>query len=196
MEVVPAHMYVYCVHLLDALGWLWASTRVLGMKPGTSADAASTLNPEQSPAQKLNFFVCSNFVIPLQSRTGHCQNFKEPRSNYSESILLFFSLILVLCPLYLTLRKTSVLPFCMFSLDIIYSTSVTADSRLLLRLTCPLENQLVATQIKKCNSDKITPHWFCSSDEITPHWFCNFSDCCSSMAEECWFRVGLWFCCF
>lgn len=57
MEAVPAHMYVYCVYLLDALGWLWASTGVLGMEPGTSSEAASTLNPEQSPDQKLNFFV-------------------------------------------------------------------------------------------------------------------------------------------
>lgn len=43
------------------------------MEPGTSSEAAGTPNPEQSPAQKLHFFVCSNFVIPLQSRTGHCQ---------------------------------------------------------------------------------------------------------------------------
>lgn len=74
MEVVPAHMYVYCMYLLDALGWLWASTRLLGMEPGTSAEAAST-QPWAVSSQKLNFFVCSNFVIPLQSRTGYCQNF-------------------------------------------------------------------------------------------------------------------------
>ena len=57
------------------------------MESGISAGAiASTLNPEQSPAQKLHLFVRSNFVIPLQSRTGLCQQHLLTFKNQEEEL--------------------------------------------------------------------------------------------------------------